>query len=270
MSVEPQPRTSRFGAIFVAVALGGSAVGVLGWHLLSNCGNNQLDSSGFDISAAPDAPRPSASGSLSAAPEPSSGLGMLKSEPGLRVAGSGGPAPAAGTAGAPNVKAQAALSFKEAAIKNEKLVTAFSRRMEARYPSIKQFGKDWVAAPDLRALRDQYWRDRDPVKFAYGLAQSKSFGKLIKKYAADPGVRAFVMEGVKQAPADLLGAAGQVFQNDRVVKDLVKGVASGLGLPASLTAFLGDDNAKAPDQNQVLSEIMQSPDVQKALQNQPR
>ena len=48
------------------------------------------------------------------------------------------------------------------------------------------------------------------------------------------------------------------------------GVASSLGLPASLTAFLGDDNAKPPDQNQVLSEIMQSPDVQKALQNQPR
>lgn len=265
MSTEPQPRTSRFGAILVLAVLGASAVGVLGWHLLSNRGGSPLDSSGFDISDTPDAPRRSAPVSSAENAPTSSGLGMLKSEPGLRVAGPASPAPA--PAGPANAKAQAALSLKEAAIKNEKLVTAFSRRMEARYPSIKQFGKDWVAAPDLRALRDQYWRDRDPIKFAYGMVKSDNFGKLLKKYAADPGVKAFLMEGVKQAPADLLSAAGQVFQNDYVAKDLVKTVAKNMGLPASLVSFMDGGSAKPPDQNQVLSEIMQSPDVQKALQN---
>ena len=253
----------------VVLALSASAVGVLAWHLISNRSHNQIDTSGFDITAAPDSRRRPAPGSTVADPGQSSGLSMLKSEPGVRVAGPGStPAPSGAPKASP--KEKASLSLRASMIKNERFMDAFGRRMEARHPSIRQYGRDWAAAPDLRALRDQYWRDRDPIKFAYGLAQSKSFGKLIKKYAADPGVRAFVMEGVKQAPADLLGAAGQVFQNDRVVKDLVKGVASGLGLPASLTAFLGDDNAKAPDQNQVLSEIMQSPDVQKALQNQPR
>jgi hypothetical protein len=253
--------------MLVALALSASAAGVLAWHLIANRSHNQIDTSGFDLTATPDSRRRPIVVNTTPDPNQSSSLVMLKSDPGVRVAGSGStPAPSAAAKTSP--KEKASLSLRNSMIKNERFIEAFGRRMEARYPSIGNYGRDWAAAPDLRALRDQYWRDRDPIKFAYGLAQSKSFGRLIKKYAADPGVRAFVMEGVKQAPADLLGAAGQVFQNDRVVKDLVKGVTSSLGLPPSLTAFLGDDNAKAPDQNQVLSEIMQSPEVQKAMQNQ--
>ncbi len=264
-----EPRSGRFGAVLVVLALSTSAAGVLGWHLISNRSHNQIDTSGFDISAAPDSRRRSVPGRAAPDPSQSSGLSMLKADPGVRVAGPGSNStPPSAPKTTP--KENASSSLRKSMIKNERFIDAFGRRMETRYPSIGLYGRDWAAAPDLRALRDQYWRDRDPIKFAYGLAQSKNFGKLLKKYAADPGVRAFLMEGVKQAPGDLLGAAGQVFQNDSVVKDLVKHVASSVGLPASLTAFLGDDNAKPPDQNQVLSEIMQSPDVQKALQNQPR
>ncbi|MEK7388592.1 MAG: hypothetical protein AAB036_02720 [Elusimicrobiota bacterium] len=269
MTPETEPRTSRLGALLVALALGGSAVAVLGWHLLSNREASRLYSSGFDIAATPETGRRLGSGAAAVA-APASGLGMLKSEPGLRVAvpGQGPSAPAAATAA--TAKTNASLSLKEAAIKNERLVTAYSRRMEARYPSITQFGKDWVAAPDLRALRDQYWRDRDPLKFVYGAAKSENFGRLLKKYSRDPGVHAYIIEGFKQAPADFLGAAGQVFQNDSVAKDLASTVAKSMGLPSSLSALLGGQTSKAPDQNQILSDIMKSPDVQKALQDQRR
>jgi hypothetical protein len=272
MSDEPRHQTSRAGKLFVLLAVGGSAIGVVGWHLLSNR-NAAIDTSGFDMSVAPDSERPAAprlnrpaAVETAAAPGevvPNS-IGMVKGGDGIMTAG-GRPAPkpaapqadgAAQEAASP--KEEAALSFRDAAIKNEKLVDAFVRRMEAKHPSIKQYGKDWVASPELRALRDQYWRDKDPLKFAYGMAKSGDFGKLIKKYAGDPAMRDVLMSGIKEAPPSLMGAVAGVLANDQVAKDLVTTVTKAFGIPASVTGVMDGDGSKAPDANQVMSEIMTS------------
>lgn len=273
MSEEPPRQTSRAGLILVLLAVGGSAVGVAAWHLLSNRGE-ELDTSGFDMSSEPDArpdfpasyPAPDAAAPAAA---PTS-LSMVKGDAGIRVAGSG-PAskPARSGAAAAGPKEEAALSFRDAAIKNERLVAGFVRRMQRKYPSIGQYGKDWAASPELRALRDQYWKEKDPVKFAYGLAKSKDFAKLVKKYAGDPGIRDTLVTGIKEAPPSLTGAASGVFQNDNVVKSLVSTVIQATGLPPSLTAFLDGSGGKAPDQKQMMSDIMNSDEIKKAMKSQP-
>ncbi|MDD5303685.1 MAG: hypothetical protein PHS14_11325 [Elusimicrobia bacterium] len=278
MSDEPQHRTSRAGVVLVLLAVGGSAVGVVGWHLLSNR-NAGLDTSGFDMSTTPDpansAAPPSFPASAPSAPAPAqqTSLGMVKADAGMSVVGPGASTPkASGSSGAganpANPKEEAALTFKDAALKYEKLVGAFVRRMEAKHPSITKFGKDWAASPELRALRDQYWKEKDPLKFAYGLAKSNDFGKLVKKYGADPGIRDALVTGIKEAPPNLTAAVGGVLSNDNVAKSLVTTVIKAVGLPASLTGFLTGGDAKAPDQNQVMSDIMNSGEMKKAMQNQ--
>ncbi|MCM2303608.1 MAG: hypothetical protein NDJ72_02820 [Elusimicrobia bacterium] len=278
MSDEPHHKTSRLGVTLVFIAVGGSAIGVAGWHLLSNQ-NAGLDTSGFDMSTAPDPAKsmappmfPSAA-PPAAAPAAQNSLGMVKGDAGMRVVGPGAstPKPAAPSGAAPNPtnpRDAAALNFKEAAIKHERLVDAFVRRMEKKHPSITRYGKDWAASPELRALRDQYWREKDPLKFAYGLAKSKDFAQLLRKYGGDPGMRDALITGIKEAPPSLTGAVGGLFQNDGVAKSLVKTVVNAFGLPPSMTAFLDGGEIKPTDQNKVMSDIMNSADMKKAMTNQ--
>lgn len=277
MSAEPTHQTSRAGVIFVVIAVGGSAVGVGGWYLLSNR-NAGLDTTGFDMSSTPDpasAPPSFAASSSALLPtETPTSLGMVKGDAGMRVVGPGAAATAktGATGAAPGAPASpkeaAVMTFKEAAVKHEKLVDAFIRRMQAKHPSIAKYGKDWAASPELRALRDQYWKDKDPLKFAAGMASSKDFAKLLKKYATDPGIRDVLITGFKEAPPSLLGAVGGLFQNDKTANGLVTSVTTALGLPASLTAALGGGDAKPPDQSQVMADIMGSADMKKAMSSQ--
>ncbi len=276
MSDGPRPHTSRAGLIVTIVAVLGSAVSVLIWHLVSNK-NAGLDTSGFDMSTAPDSRPVVRPALISAAPAPvaPTSLGMVKSDAGLSTGMRPAPPAAATPAAAEkpaapaDPKDAAVMGFKEAAAQNEKAVDAYVRRMQAKYPSIGQYGKDWVKHKDLVALRDQYWKDKDPLKFAYGLAKSDGFGQLVKKYATDPGIRAVLLGGLKEAPPALMGAVGGLVTNDNVAKDLMNTVMKATGLPPSLVPFLSGSDTKAPDANAVLGDIMKSPDVQKSLQNQP-
>jgi len=272
MSDEPRPHTSRLGAILVALAVGGSAIGVVGWHLLSNR-NAGLDTSGFDMSVVAAAPRPVAAALVAVSqPAPQSSLGMMKADAGMAVVGPGSstPKPAGAASAAKAPREAAAETAKEAAAKNEKFVDGFIRRMQKKHPSIGQYGKDWAASPELAALRDQYWKDKDPLKFAHGLAKSGDFGKLVKKYGTDPGIRDVLMTGLKEAPSSLLGAVSGLFQNDTVTKDLLNTVMKATGLPPSLTGMItGGGNAKVPDTNTVMNDIMNSPEAKNAMKNQP-
>lgn len=272
---EPGPsRQSRGVAALFAAALVASAGGVLGWHLLQNRGSEkQLDVSGFDLSAAPSshpaAPPPPAP---SSEPAPArSGLGFLKADEGIRVAGEGGSSSAARSPEADRAKRrkEAALSFAQAARKHEGRVRAYFLKATRRHPSVRRYGRDWMSYPDLKRLNDEYFRDRDALKFMTGLARSDNFPKLVRKYAADPAIRAVVVDAAKQAPADLMSASLDVLQNDRVVRDLLGGVAKGLGLPASLTAVFDEGKGGKVDEARVFSDIMKSdPEARQALERQ--
>lgn len=270
----PPARESKGGAILVAAVVGVSAVGVAGWHLLQNRGadKERLDVSGFDFAAAPTGTRPVVQPTYTGPAEQASSLGMLKADAGMRVAdgGSGGGS-GSGTAdsGPAQKRKEAGLSFQQAARKHEKRVREYFTAATKKHPSVRQYGRDWMSYPDLKKLNDDYFKDRDPVKFMYGLSKSENFGKLVKKYATDPAIRAVVIDAAKQAPSDIMSAGMDYMQNDRVIKDLVGNVAKGMGLPSSLTAIFDEGKGAKVDSNQVMSDIMKNnPEAQKALQQQ--
>ena len=168
------------------------------------------------------------------------------------------------------------ISDKTIAIHHDKLYVGYVNKMKEVAEKLVELSKnpETLAAAnqsysELRALRDQYWKEKDPLKFAYGLARSKDFAKLIRKYGNDPGIRDVLISGIKEAPPSLTGAVGGLFQNDNAVKGLVNTVVKAVGLPASLVGFLDGGDSKPPDQNQVMSEIMNSDDMKKAMKNQP-
>ncbi len=276
MSDEPAPRGSRLGGIITAVAVAGSFIGVIGWYILSNRGGPAIDTTGFDLSSAPTTARPVVRAAAAADPGmPRSSLDMMKADAGIRIVGAGsGPDSSAATksggAAAPAAKKEEAhASFTESARKHEAEVHRFAVMMTNKYPAIRQYGREWMSHPDLRKLNDDYFKNHDPIAFMVGLSKAPSLGLMIKTYAGQPGMKEFVVEGMKQAPGELTGAAMEVLANDKVVKDLVANVAGSMGLPPSITGMItsaGATNANI-DQNKVMKDVMSSPDIQKAMQN---
>jgi hypothetical protein len=273
MSDAPAPRSGRSGGIFVAVVVAGSAVAVVGWYMATNRGGAAIDASGFDLSVAPESRRPAPAAAPSApAPQMVSSLGMMKADAGVRIgeSGSGASAPAgASAAGSGDKTSQAHMGFIEAARKHEGEVQNFAVRMTKKHPVIRRYGKEWMSYPDLRKLNDDYARNHDPIAFMAGLAKAPHLGEMVKKYAGDPAMREFIIEGMKQAPGELTTAALDVLQNDRVMKDLVANIVGGMGLPPSITAMISGGSPEKIDQNKMMGDMMNDPQMKKAMQQAP-
>lgn len=168
------------------------------------------------------------------------------------------------------------LSIADAVAKAEGPLRALNRLYDKRYPSFKQFGVDWASFGDLRKLDQEFMRDKDPVKFVRGLAKSKNFPAMVKKYAQDPAIQAFVMDAVKTLPADVKSAAThyatQYSKSDSAIAKLGSNVLGSLGLPTGL--FSG--GAKEPvdakhvmeslqKSNPALDKFMENPEAQKIM-----
>lgn len=147
---------------------------------------------------------------------------------------------------------------KDALIRNDAKMRDFVARMMKKYPSIGQYDKDWSSHPDLKRLQDDYWKDRDVAKFLVGVAQSDNFGKMMRKYATDPGVRGFAVEMITTGPKEVVGALTGLSSADGTVNKLLGSVMSGLGLPPSLTNAIAEGKGDQIDQKQVVSEILKS------------
>lgn len=265
----------RGGALAVAGVIVVSLVGVVGWYLFQNRGGDRenLDVSGFDLASAPQTQRPVVPLPEPSAPaRPESSLGMLKADAGMRVvdsnaSGESGDARAAASKAAEREKSGKTLG--ELCRKYEKRVHAYFLAKTRQHPTVRQYGRDWMSYPDLKKLNDDYFRDRDPVKFMMGLAKSENFGKLVKKYSTDPAIRAVVVDAAKQAPGDLMSAGLDYLNNDKVIKDLVGNVAKGMGLPSSLMAIFDEGKGAKIDQNQVMGDILKNnPEAAKAAEKQ--
>jgi hypothetical protein len=272
MSEETPRRTGSFGGIFVAVVVAGSAVGVIGWYLLTNRSGPAIDSTGFDMSTAPQAPKPHFLASSSAPDQPVSSLSMMKADAGVRIADGNAPASKTAPAAAKSAdkKEESHASFTEAARKHEADVRAFSMKMEKKFPVLRQYARDWMSHPDLRDLTNGYARNHDPVAFIMGLTKAPSLGTMVKQYAGNPAITGYVTEAMKEAPSDLMGSAMDVLSNDTVAKNLMANVAAGIGLPASVTSVIaGSGDPSKLDSKQVMSDMMNNnPEMQKAMQQQ--
>ena len=250
------PRRSSLGwAFLAALAVGGSAVAVMVYQLAQK-EKPAADTSGFDIAKANEDRNPAPGGAPTRGPT-QSGLEMVK--PGgadkMSVAAGGNPASAR----------QATKDFTDAIHQAEGQVQALAISYTKRFPSIAQYGRDWMSYPDLKKLNDKYMNDHNPIKFLRGLAQSKNFGRLVAKYAADPAIQSFVKENMSQAPRAVTTSAMGVLKEDGLVKDLVSNTASALGLPPAMTSGLLDGGKV--DRQQVMGQIIQDhPELQQSLQ----
>ncbi|MDE2039503.1 MAG: hypothetical protein KGO96_01730 [Elusimicrobia bacterium] len=231
--MEAPPRRSSAGWLALAfLAVVGSAAGGLWYQAMmrQRSAGERPQEQGFDLSkvAARPRPRPASQAQAGPAPAPASGLAML-----VRPAGPRPEAPAAKPA--PSRPA----SFTALLRRTESAVGALARAYTRDSPVIRAYGRDWMSYPDLRKLNDDYMRDHDPAAFLRGLAASPNFPKLVRKYASQPILRQFVLDGLKVAPAGALAAASQLLGRDGAAFKLVENVASGLGLPPGLLAQAG-------------------------------
>ena len=260
MDQQPPRRSSMAVALLAVLTIAGSAVGVMIYQLYHKEKPLPLaEQSSFDVGQVQENhPFPPSAASPMPQSSPQSGLGMLQTgDMGKMRFGDGS---------VRQTSAQKAVqTFTEAIRRAEGQTQSLAQAYTRRYPSIAQYGKDWMSYPDLKRLNDDYMRDHDPVRFLRGVAASKNFGKLMAKYATDPAVQSFVKEGIKQAPGDVTTSAMSLLKEDSLIKTGIATVASALGLPPALTAgILGGGKV---DQNQVMGQIMQSnPDVKKAMQ----
>lgn len=260
----PAPQRSSWGiAILALLVIGGSALGVLVYQAMQGGEAPVADTTGFDLAETAPGTGPAPSGAASAVTaDPSqagasSSLGMVQTGlPGMQIGGRAKQPPGQ----------KAKTKFTDLVRQGEARMRALRQKYEQQYPVIRQYQQDWNSYPDLRKLRDDYRANHDPVAFMRGLAESKNFGTMVKKYAGQAPVQAFVKDAIKQAPSGFMSAAMDYLNDEKVVRKVVDNVGSALGLPPGLLGSSGSQ--PQVDEKAVMDSVMKSnPDLQKALDN---
>lgn len=167
-------------------------------------------------------------------------------------------------------------AFVDAVRRAEGRMTALAEAYTKKYPVIERYGQEWMKHPELKKLNDDYMANHDAVEFMRGLAKSKEFPQMVKKYAHESVVQSFVMDAVKKAPGEVMKAATGYIKEDHLVKNLVNSVMSSLGLPPGLLG--GAEGGQKVGQKEVVDSLMKSnpnmqqlmstPEAQKVLQDQ--
>lgn len=84
---------------------------------------------------------------------------------------------------------------------------------------VREWKRDFLIYPDLRAINARYQRDRDAVRFVAATVRSPNFKKMLRKYIGTPDVQAFmrIMSGSKT-----VSAASPAFTKDAKVASLLE------------------------------------------------
>jgi hypothetical protein len=252
MEDEPAARGVSIGAILVGIVLVVSAAGAIGWYWMTNRKGLELNVTGFDVNAV--SPQAAPVFSRDGGEIQTQDSMLIKAEKGMRF-DDGVDASASSQPGSSGGQGSRA-GFSSDVRRYEAQVRDFAIKMTRKYPSVRQYGKDWMGYGDLHKLNDEYMRNHDPMAFMVGLSHSPNFGKLIGKYGNDAGIRAFVVEGIKQAPPELVATAGDALRGDSTVKNLVNNVGQSLGLPPSALAVM---NGGQVNQSQAMSDAANAP-----------
>lgn len=259
MNESQRPWSNLGVALLLVLSLGGMALVVLGTQRWI-ARQNDDHSSGLDVDTmavgrpavmpVPDIVAPSPyEGADIADPEPVPGkvpmgsVGMLRAgslsiaQPG--PVGSTAPNPAAATA-------SRAGSLTAAVRNSESRYEALGVRYTNKYLVIRQYGADWMRYSDLKRFNDEYMEDHDPIKFARNVAASPNFAALVKKYAARPEIRGFLVDAVKTAPGELTRAAQEYLGKDNNAAALLRRFTDAVGLPGFLVAGLTGGKLDGP------------------------
>ncbi|MBI4347391.1 MAG: hypothetical protein HY553_11080 [Elusimicrobia bacterium] len=203
------------------------------------------DAEGLDMAAAPAPdPEPVAVAPVAVqAPPPPKTFGIA-SPPPVRPA-------APPTADA---KGHAAIGLAEAARRHESWFRNFTIKYQTKHPIVYEWGKEWVTYPELRKARDDYWQERNPVKFAFQVASSPNLAKMIGKYSQNPAMRGYVTDLAANAPGDVLKSFTNYLTKDSTAIRLLERFVRAAGLPPALaSSFTG----KKVDEKEVMNQILQ-------------
>ncbi|MBI4425243.1 MAG: hypothetical protein HY554_16050, partial [Elusimicrobia bacterium] len=250
---EPGPRRSSEAAALALVALlGGAAIAVFVYH---NRGSEPLTTQGLDIDAPLSTEEP---------PEPLvATFGLAPAPPSSRLPLPKDPAPTAPAARAPEARGAAGGDFIQAVRRHERLFQELTLRHQRKSPIFDQWAKEWMAHPDLNQACKGYWKHRNPIQYAYEVAGSPNFAKLVKKYASNPELQAYVRDAARNAPQELVSSLTAYLKGDAAAAGLLKRFGASAGLPPALIAgFTGEP----VDQKAMMRQILANPELERALQ----
>lgn len=143
---------------------------------------------------------------------------------------------------------------------------ALAHRYSRKHPVIREYGRDWMLYPDLRRYNDEYFRDRNPIKFAWNVASSKNFAALARKYAARPEIHAFLQDALRAAPPELLGSLREYLKAEENTAALLRRFSRAAGLPDSIVAALAGSASGPPPDAAAL--IRSDPNLRELLRRQ--
>ncbi|MBI3549315.1 MAG: hypothetical protein HY078_09775 [Elusimicrobia bacterium] len=188
-----------------------------------------------------------------APPPPDGSLTMIQGSGDIRLGGK----PA-------SKKEAAAITITRLVRVNEVRYQKIAERYSKASPLLRQYGQEWMKHSDLRKFNNEYFRDHDPIKFAWNVARSPNFASLVKKYAGQKVFLSVIAEFARQTPSELANAGRAYLEADSNAAKLVKKFATAIGLPGEVFAGIAEGTV---DPNQAKNAaIKENPALQQFLQ----
>lgn len=126
----------------------------------------------------------------------------------------------------------------------------FKRLKES--PVVQAYEKEWMSQPDLRALKEKYHREKNPVSFVKELSGSKNFYKLVAKYGTNREMISTLMDALKTVSPEAMKRANKAMNLDDMVGKFVDGFGKEVGVPISRWI-----QGKPPTQQEILKTLME-------------
>jgi len=143
-------------------------------------------------------------------------------------------------AGSKSDKEDAYEDFRREIRKLEAKGKALAIKFTKKYPVIEQYGEDWMSYPDLAQLNYDYNKHHDPVAFARGLARSRNFRKMVKKYAGKKEILSFVSASFKDGAVAIPALSHYLNAEGPKMRKSVDRLMDDIGLPAGILAGSSD------------------------------
>lgn len=232
-----RPRGHKVEAVILLILLADVGIAVFAWHLYQSR-KSSVDSSGLDLSKAPEISQPLRLPPESLPPEPRSSMQYLI--PDRRPVR--GPAPSGQEPSQAGAGRGGGASGPQDAVVTKALRVYYGLKKSPRFRgsrAIAEWQKEFLSYPDLKAINDEYQKDRDPLRFLAHMARSPNFQGMALKYLSHPDLRQFL---AAMAGSEEVGGAAGVFLKEPAILSSVKG----LGLLGGAGAG-GPDGAAKPE-----------------------
>lgn len=126
----------------------------------------------------------------------------------------------------------------------------FKRLKES--PVVRAYEKEWMSQPDLKALKEKYTLEKNPVSFIKELSGSKNFYKLVAKYGTNREMISTLMDALKTVSPEAMKRANKAMNLDDMVGKFVDGFGNEVGVPISRWI-----QGKPPTQAEILKTLME-------------